>query len=453
MGELKKELGLKEVVATVTSAVVGAGLFLTTVQIQQDVHLGSSVILSYIISAIPATLVALCYATLAAAMPQTGGDYIFMSRILDPYVGFIVTWARWFGMIATVSAVAIGDLSLVNSFLYLLGQQGAINFINAHSLPIAIIEILVFMIINYIGIKIYARVQLALFIILMFGIGVLLTSGLPLIDLNNITSSFNGNLTDLVHGSAILFFSYIGFAAITDASGEVKNPERNLPIGMVLSVVLIAIIYISVSVFTYGVLPLNEVIQLGNVSAIAVRVLPSYLSIIVSFGAFIALISDINPEILATSRLSLAWARDQVVPQRLSELSRYNTPKWTLAVNASVAIAIVTLFGSFIDILNIVNIAILLTYTVIGITTFVFPLKHPKRWAIAPVKIRGLWLLSTLSWVLTGLLFGILIANSLTQFVLTLVWMGLGSIVYYNSIENHKLHAKMYEERKKKEGP
>ncbi len=109
MRELKKELGLKEVIATVTSAVIGAGLFLTTVQIQGEYPIGSNVIFSYMVAALPAVFISLCYATLASAMPRTGGDYTFISRILDPYLGLIITWARWLGMIATISAFSIGD--------------------------------------------------------------------------------------------------------------------------------------------------------------------------------------------------------------------------------------------------------------------------------------------------------------------------------------------------------
>ena len=91
MIKLRKELGLKEVIATVVTSVIGGGLFLTTIQIQDKIPIGSSVIFSYILAAIPALFIALCYAVLSSAMPSSGGEYVFISRIVDPFIGFIVT--------------------------------------------------------------------------------------------------------------------------------------------------------------------------------------------------------------------------------------------------------------------------------------------------------------------------------------------------------------------------
>ena len=115
MAELRRELGLKEVIATVMTSVIGGGLFISTIQIQSVARVGSGIIISYIMAAIPALLVALCYAVLTSAMPSSGGEYIFVSRILDPYIGFAATWARWFSMIATLAAMAVGDTILIQN--------------------------------------------------------------------------------------------------------------------------------------------------------------------------------------------------------------------------------------------------------------------------------------------------------------------------------------------------
>ena len=82
--ELRRDLGLKEVVATVMTSVIGGGLFLTTVQIQNKVLVGSNIIFSYMIAAIPAFFIALCYAVLSSTIPGSGGDYLYISSILDP---------------------------------------------------------------------------------------------------------------------------------------------------------------------------------------------------------------------------------------------------------------------------------------------------------------------------------------------------------------------------------
>jgi APA family basic amino acid/polyamine antiporter len=91
MVRLKRELGLKEVIATVVTSVIGGGLFLTTIQIQDKIPIGSSIIFSYVIAAIPALFIALCYGVLSSALPSSGGEYVYISRIVDPFIGFIVT--------------------------------------------------------------------------------------------------------------------------------------------------------------------------------------------------------------------------------------------------------------------------------------------------------------------------------------------------------------------------
>jgi len=91
MVDLRRELGFKEIVATVVTAVIGGGLFLSTIQIQSKVPVGSSIVFSYVIAAFPAFLMALCYAVLSSALPSSGGEYVFVSRVIDPFIGFIST--------------------------------------------------------------------------------------------------------------------------------------------------------------------------------------------------------------------------------------------------------------------------------------------------------------------------------------------------------------------------
>ncbi len=447
--ELKRELGLKEVVATVMTSVIGGGLFLTTVQIQNKVSVGSNVILSYAIAAIPAFFIALSYAVLSSAIPGSGGDYLYISRILDPYLGFITTWVRWFGMVASIAAISIGDLELINNMFYEIGWQNAAAFVTAHRAAIAVCIVLVFLMINYFGVKIYGRVQDVMFIILLSGIVILIAFGLPHVSFETLSSSARGSIGDIMSASAIIFFSYIGFAAIADAGGEVKNPKKNLPMGIVISVLAISSIYILVSMVTYGTADLNTVVSKSTVPSVATLFLPPALALYVSFTAFIALVSDINPSILATSRLTFAWAKDRVVPKKLSELSRYHTPKWTLIMNAGIAIFIILAFQEFIEAIDITTIAILLTYSMVAITAFVLPIKRPDIWDIAKVKYGGTWLIALFGLISTLLLLGLIIASSITQFIVVVLWIGVGSAVYYLTLNKHQLHWRIAREAKK----
>ncbi len=447
--ELKKELGMKEVIATVMTSVIGGGLFLTTVQIQNQVPVGSNVIFSYLIAAIPAFFVALSYAVLSSAIPSSGGDYIYISRILDPTTGFLVTWVRWFGMVAGIAAIAIGDLALISNMFTAVGWDSATAFVADYETWIAIAIILIFLSINYFGVKIYGWVQDIMLLILLAGILVYILLGLPHVRMEHLTASAQGGMQDIVKASSIVFFSYIGFAAIADAGGEVKDAKRNLPRGIVISVIAIATLYVMVALVTYGSADLDSIIEAGNVPAVAMLFLPSFIALFISFTAFIALVSDINPSILATSRLSFAWSKDEVVPKRLSELSRYHTPKWTLAMNGAIAIFIVLAFKDFIEAIDITTIAILITYSMVCLATFVMPYKRPDLWKKAEVKYRGTWLISITGIVTTLLLLGYLIQTSLTQFMTVVIWIGIGAVVYHLTRDKHQLDWRILREKTK----
>lgn len=447
--ELKRELGLREVVATVMTSVIGGGLFLTTVQIQNKVYVGSNVIFAYIIAAIPALFIALSYAVLSSTIPGSGGDYLYISRILDPYLGFITTWVRWFGMVAGIAAIAIGDLQLINNMFNATGWTSAVNFVNEYQTAIAVGIVLLFLGINYLGVKIYGWVQDAMFVILLSGILLFIILGMPHINIHTLQESARGNAMDIFRAASIIFFSYIGFAAIADAGGEVKEPKKNLPRGIVISVLSISAIYILVTLVTYGSTDLSTVVHEGNVPAIAMLFLPSMVGLYISFTAFIALVSDINPSILATSRLTFAWAKDSVVPKKLSELSRYHTPKWTLLMNAGIAIFIILAFKEFIEAIDITTIAILLTYAMVAITVFVLPIKRPDLWEKAEVKYRGTWLIALGGFTSTFLLLGLIIQTSITQFIVVVLWVAVGSVIYYLTLTKHQLHWRIAREARK----
>lgn len=447
--ELKRELGLKEVVATVMTSVIGGGLFLTTVQIQDKVFVGSNVIFSYLIAAIPAFFIAMSYAVLSSAIPGSGGDYLYISRILDPFLGFITTWVRWFGMVAGIAAIAIGDLQLINNMFIAIGMNGVAQWVTAYQIPIAITIVVSFLAINYFGVKIYGWVQDIMFFILLAGIIAYIVFGLPHVNIHYLQSSARGNFMDIMKATSIIFFSYIGFAAIADAGGEVKEPKKNLPKGIVISVLAISAIYILVTLVTYGSQSLDDIMQAGNVPAVAMLFLPSFISLFISFTAFIALVSDINPSILATSRLTFAWSKDRVVPKKLSELSRYHTPKWTLLLNAGIAILIIALFKDFIEAIDVTTIAILLTYSMVAITAFVLPLKRPDIWEKTQVKYKGMWLIALVGFVTTFLLLGLIIQTSIVQFMVVVLWVAVGAVIYYVTLTKHQLHWRIAREAKK----
>ena len=455
---LKRELGLKEVVATVVTSVIGGGLFLTTIQIQDKVPIGSSVIFSYILAAIPAIFIALCYAVLSSAIPASGGEYVFVSRIIDPFVGFIVTWARWFAMIAVIAAMSVGDVTIFQNFLNILNLHDASLFVSDNIQLIAIILVIVFLIVNYVGVKIYGRVQTIMFVLLMIGLIALIIFGLPHVKMSNLSSSFNPDFSLIARASSLIFFSYIGFSVINDAGDEVKNPEKTLPRGVLLSIAAIAVIYILVAIIIYGSMSPSFYASYdftdGSIADVASHFLFLPIAAFVAFAGSIAIISDINPTILSTSRLSFAWAKDKIVPKKLAELNKYKVPKWTLVINTIMAISIILLARQFMQAVMMINMAVLLVFMATSLATLVLPYKHPEIYKKAKFKLRGLWVVALIGMLSSALFFGYVLRldEAMPGFIFLLAWMGIGSVLYVLTQEHHKMHWRVYkEERKEKE--
>ena len=455
MVEFKRELGLKEVVATIVTAVVGGGLFLSTIQIQSKVPVGSSIILSYLLAAIPAFFMALCYAVLSSALPSSGGEYVFVSRILDPFIGFISTWARWFAMIATIAAMAVGDIILINNFFDILNMHGISLFISENLTVIAIALVIIFLFINYLGVKLYGRVQTVMFVLLMIGISLFILFGLPDIQMSNISYSLNLDLSNIIKASSLIFFSYLGFAAIANVGGEIKKPEKTLPKGIIISMFMIAIIYVLVALITYGSMSPSFYssydFSSGSVPDVARHFLPSFIAVFVAFAGAIAIISDINPNILASSRLSFAWAKDRIVPQKLAELNKFGVPKFTLIINTLLAIGIILLAKQFMNAVMMINMAILLIYISISISTLVLPYKHPEIYAKAKFKFRGMWVIALLGMLTSALFLGYILRldGSMPGFFFLLAWIGIGSVVYVLTQEHHMMHWRLQKQQRK----
>jgi len=453
--ELRRELGLKEVVATVVTSVIGGGLFLTTIQIQEKIAVGSGVIFSYIIAAIPALFIALCYAVLSSAMPSSGGEYVFISRIVDPFIGFIVTWSRWFAMIAVIAAMSVGDISILNHLFKIIHLDNISVVVSTNIQIIAIILVILFLFVNYRGVKLYGRIQTIMFVLLMIGLSLLIIFGLPHVNLSNLNASFNPDLSLIVQASSLIFFSYIGFSAITDAGDEVKNAEKTLPLGIIISIFTIALVYILVAIIVYGSMSPNFYssynFATGSVADVAATFLPFIIAVFVAFAGSIAIISDINPTILSTSRLSYAWAKDKIVPEKLAELNRYNVPKWTLLINAIMAISIILLAKAFIQAVMMINMAVLLIFITISITALILPYKHPEIYKKAKFKIKAIPIIGLIGLISSSLflIFILRLPDAMSGFLFLLVWIVIGSIVYIYTQEKHQLHWRLQKQQRK----
>jgi len=409
---LKRDLGLLALVATAVCTVIGGGINNLTVGIQARVPgIAGLVPVAYVICAIPAVATALCYAVLATAMPRAGGGYIYVSRALHPFIGFLATFSKWLGLAAAVGVIAYMDVDLLQAaadYGNLTVLADILKTPQAH-LWVPLVMIWLFWLLNVLGVRTYGITVIVLMFLMLAGGICIIIAGLlntPATfasawqahyghDVGQVVAGVRlaaGGWRELLAAASVLFFAYIGFASISQAGGEARNPTRTLPRAFVIATAVITGYYFLFSYAVYRVAPwqllyhLTAVEKAGTTAPHLLGVLmPKPLAVFVALMAAISLANDIPPILLAVSRLFFSWARDGIFPRTLAAISpRFHTPQYALTISAAVASVVVLICysdRSFAAGVDMINIALTCTYCLVAVSVIAFPYRNPELYA------------------------------------------------------------------------
>jgi amino acid transporter len=329
--KLKRELGLADVFFITVGSVISAELFILP-GIAYAMT-GPSVILSYLIAgliALPSTLSA---SELVTAMPKEGGIYYYTSRSMGFTAGTLAGFARWFA------------ISIKNVFALLGIGVYATLFMGGSMVSVAVLFALLFIVVNLVGIKAMERVQLFLVIGLMGILMNYIATGIGGIVPGNYSPLFPFGAGHMLSAAGFLFFSYAALLGVTTMAEEVKRPERNIPLGMMLSLVFVAAIYSLTAFVTVGILdPGSLRNNLTPVSDAAELFMGDSGMLLIVIGALLAAITTVNSGITAASRYPMAMSRDGILPESFQKLNgRFRTPHVSILVTGAFIIAVVTL--------------------------------------------------------------------------------------------------------------
>ncbi len=413
--KLKRSLGLVALMATGICSMLGASINVVPFMIQRNVPgIDSYVLPAFLFAMIPAFFAALAYGILSSAMPRAGGSYIYASRGLNPYLGFIASFSQWFGLSIVVGVIAYICVSFIRDVISGLGfvELSLLLELPVIRVGIALALIWIFVFINIQGARSYERTLLPM-MYLMFLLGFIVIIAGFYFDTNDFVNSLkikenrnfevntatNFDWRIFLSAAALLFSSFIGFDSIAQAGSEAKNPSKTLPQAILLAIVSVGSFYFLFTTAVYHTVPwsfIAEESQLKDISApgLLSYVLPSWLGVAIILGAAIALINDLPAMLLSVSRLMFAWAEDGIFPSIISKVHPKNfTPHISLTVAgamASVGVLGSHFAGDFFLGIDIMVTSMMVNFLLMCITLLTIPYINPKLTSkISVIKKRS----------------------------------------------------------------
>jgi len=466
---LKRQLGLVGLAATGICSMLGASVYVVPFMIQRNVPgIGPYVLPAFLFAAVPALLAAFAYAILSSSMPRAGGSYIFASRGLSPYLGFVASFSQWFGLSIAIGVISYIIVPFLRDVAAAMDWIALAEMLDTPSirLGLALVLLWIFVAINIRGLKFYERTLIPL-MVLMFGLGAFVIFAAlqfshedfaqALLEQENrsiptLSSSFD--FKTFLTAAALLFSSFIGFDSIAQAGGEAKNPRKTLPLAIAIAIVGVGSYYFLFTAAVYHAVPWSFVAEEALQKDITAPGLMSYLlspgwAVFIISGAAIALINDLPAMLLSVSRLMFAWAEDGIFPKGISRIHpKFHTPHFALilsGVMASIGILGSHFAGDFFLGIDIMVTSMLVNFLLMCLTVIFLP-KHNPELAVnmnplvsrrLQLIIAGLGVVMLSVFLLVHILKDLQIELEAWYFHSTPVWlivMGLASVLFFLKI-------------------
>jgi APA family basic amino acid/polyamine antiporter len=471
---LRRVLGPVQLTSLGVGAVIGAGIFVTTGVIAKQTA-GPALMLSYVMAGLVCILAALCYAEFASMVPVAGSAYTYAYATLGELFAWIIGWDLVLEYAVSAATVANGWSGYFQNVLAIFGWHlphaiagpmvnydpglgrlvgtGAVINLPAVAIVVLVTAVLVVGIRESAGLNtvlVGIKVAAVLFVI---GVGAFYVNpanwhpfapyGLTGLQLFGHTllgqSDAGGKPIGMLAGSALAFFAYIGFDSVSTHSEEAKNPQRDVPIGILVSLVLCTLLYIGVVAVMTGMVPYGELDVNAPVSDAFRRVGLRWAQFLIAMAGIAGITSVLLVTMLSQARILLAIARDGLLPASFfgAVHERFRTP-WKSTLLTGAFVALLAAFLPIDVLLMLVNMGTLLAFVIVCAAVLIMRRTHPE--AARPFRVRWVPLVPILGIASCLLLmFSLPSENWLRLFV----WLGIGLTIYFGYGRKHSHLARL----------
>ena len=448
---LKRVLGAWDLVAIGIGCIIGVGIFVLP-GVEAATHAGPGIMLSFAIAAAACACAALCYAELAAMIPVAGSAYTYGYATLGELPGWIIGWDLILEYMVAACLVSIGwSAYFANLVANLLAPWNIAIPAKLSSAPLVwdatvhqfhttgawlnlpavlIIVVLAFLLVR--GIKESARVNgvmvvIKLAVILLF-IGLAVWHVEPANWRPLMPFGFKGVMT----AAAIVFLAFVGFDAVSTTAEEAKNPQRDMPIGIMGSLAVATVLYIAVSAIMTGVVPYQQ-LGVADPVALVLNVLDKpFASALISVGAITGITSVLLVLLLAQPRILFAMSRDGLLPPAMSRVhARFRTP-----ANTTIVTAVVVCVGAALLPIDVVaelcSIGTLFAFVIVSAGVLILRRKRPE--IHRPFKAPLYPVIPILGILLCGYL---MVSLPFATWIRFLAWLAIGLVIYFAYSRRH----------------
>jgi APA family basic amino acid/polyamine antiporter len=389
---LRRVLGPVSLTALGVGAIIGAGIFVLTGLAARD-HAGPGLVLSFVVAGFGCALAALCYAEFASMVPVAGSAYTYAYATLGELLAWIIGWDLVLEYAVASAAVAHGWSHYMLSFLELFGihlpaalTANPIDFDPAAgwvatgavgNLPAALI-VLAVSVVLVVGIRESAGFNAAMVLLKLVVVLFVIVAGVRHVEPANWRPFLPFGVSGVFAGAAYIFFAYIGFDSVSTHAEEAKNPQRDVPIGIIVSLLLCTVLYIAVAAVLTGMVPYTQIdIDAPVARAFAARGLP-FAVFFIALGAVVGITSVLLVMLLSQARVLLAMARDGLIPYEFfgAVHPRFRTPH-KATILTGVVVAILAAFFPLKVLADLVNIGTLLAFVIVCAAVLVMRRKNP----------------------------------------------------------------------------